>query len=409
MVELREFWEIVEDVWNEGLFGATVGQILIALGILVLAIIVRRLFARIVISNLRVLTQRTRGQFDDLVLDAIDPPLRLVPVILGVYLGFRALDMDPEYWDTLVTLVRSLVAFTIFWAIFRAVTPLSQVFERLNGMLGEATVLWIVKALKVIIAFIGGAVILQMWGIEVGPLLAGLGLFGVAVALGAQDLFKNLIAGVLILVEKRFAPGEWVLVDDVVEGTVESIGFRSTFIRRFDKAPVFVPNAKLSDNAVTNFSRMTHRRIFWKIGVEYGTTTEQLREICSAIEAYVTGNDDFAGREEVSTFVHVDSFNASSIDIMLYCFTKTTNWGDWLKIKEDLAYRIKDIVEGAGSAFAFPSQSVYLEKVPFDIPETFSPPGDKAEGDKQGGKAEAEKAERGSAGENGDGNTRDAA
>ncbi|MEN3952102.1 mechanosensitive ion channel family protein [Iodidimonas sp. SYSU 1G8] len=384
MVELREFWEIVQDVWNEGLFGATVGQILIALGILVLAIIVRRLFARLVISNLRVLTQRTRGQFDDLVLDAIDPPLRLVPVILGIYLAFRSLDMDPDYWDTLVTLVRSLVAFTIFWAIFRAVTPLSQVFERLNGMLGEATVQWIVKALKVIVAFIGGAVILQMWGIEVGPLLAGLGLFGVAVALGAQDLFKNLIAGVLILVEKRFAPGEWVLVDGVVEGTVESIGFRSTFIRRFDKAPVFVPNAKLSDNAVTNFSRMTHRRIYWKIGVEYGATTEQLREICSAIEEYVVGNEEFAGRDEVSTFVHVDAFNASSIDIMLYCFTKTTNWGDWLKIKEELAYRIKEIVEGAGSAFAFPSQSVYLEKVPFDVPETFMPPGEKAQGEGKG-------------------------
>ncbi len=91
---------------------------------------------------------------------------------------------------------------------------------------------------------------------------------------------------------------KWVLVDGVVEGTVELIGFRSTFIRRFDKAPVLVPNAKLSDRAVTNFSRMTHRRIFWKIGVEYGTDVDQLRQICSALLDYVASNDGFEHSDE---------------------------------------------------------------------------------------------------------------
>jgi MscS family membrane protein len=104
---------------------------------------------------------------------------------------------------------------------------------------------------------------------------------------------------------------------------------------------------------------------------------EQMRQICAEIESYVTGNDDFAGRDEVSTFVHVDSFNESSIDIMLYCFTKTTVWGEWLKIKEALAYKVKQVVEDAGSGFAFPSQSVYVEKFPADAPEAFTPPGER--------------------------------
>lgn len=374
-----EFWLIVQDVWRQGLFGATVGQLVIAVAIIALALIFRRLFARIVVGNLRLLTKRTKGTFDDRVVEAIAPPLRLVPVILGIYLACRTLELAPEYWEVVLQVIRSLVAFCIFWAFFRMMTPLSQVFERFAGMLGEATLQWLVKAVKAIVAFLGGAVILQMWGIEVGPLLAGLGLFGVAVALGAQDLFKNLIAGVLILVEKRFAPGDWVLVEDVFEGTVESIGFRSTFIRRFDKAPVFVPNAKLSDNAVTNFTRMTHRRIYWKIGVEYGTTTEQLRRICTDLQEYIAASDAFAGADEVSTFVHVDSFNDSSVDIMLYCFTRTTKWGEWLKIKEELAYKVKQVVEDASSGFAFPSQSLYLEKVPFDVPEVFDPPGETAQ------------------------------
>lgn len=387
MDNLNDFWLIVQDVWNRVVFGSTVGDLLIALGIFAVALVLRGLFARIVIGNLRMLTRRTRGTFDDLVLEAIAPPLRLVPVILGVYLSLRVLELAPEYWETALTFVRSLVAFAIFWAIFRALTPISAAFSGLNGMLGEATFQWLVKALKAIVAFIGGAAILQMWGIEVGPLLAGLGLFGVAVALGAQDLFKNLIAGVLILIEKRFAPGEWVLVDGVVEGTVESIGFRSTFIRRFDKSPVFVPNAKLSDNAVTNFSRMTHRRIYWVIGVEYGTTAEQLAEICGSLREYLASCDDFASGDEVSTFVHVDSFNDSSIDLMLYCFTRTTVWAEWLKIKEELAYKVKQVVEDAGTGFAFPSQSLYVEKVPQDGPEAFDPPGERDE--LQSGRREA--------------------
>ncbi|MCK5444122.1 MAG: mechanosensitive ion channel family protein, partial [Rhodospirillaceae bacterium] len=221
------------------------------------------------------------------------------------------------------------------------------------------------------------ASILELWGIKVGPILAGLGLFGVAVALGAQDLFKNLIAGILILAERRFNKGDWILVDGVVEGTVEHIGFRSTMVRRFDKAPVYVPNTKLADSAVTNFTAMTHRRIYWHLGVEYNTTIEQLRTIRDEIENYIFETADFADPKEVSTFVRIDRFSDSSIDIMLYCFTNTTNWGEWLEVKERLAYKIKEIVEGAGTGFAFPSRTIYVEAVPGEAPETFVPPSNK--------------------------------
>ncbi|HAQ35584.1 MAG TPA: mechanosensitive ion channel protein MscS, partial [Alphaproteobacteria bacterium] len=160
----------------------------------------------------------------------------------------------------------------------------------------------------------------------------------------------------------------------VVEGTVERINFRSTVVRRFDKGPVYVPNAELSDNAVINFSRMSHRRIYWMIGVEYKTTADQLRHICQQISDYVSGNEEFAGPPDVPQFVRVDSFGPSSIDIMLYCFTITRDWGEWLRIKEDLAFRIKDIVEGAGTGFAFPSQTIYFD----DGAEAFMPPQQKA-------------------------------
>ncbi len=371
---LNNFWTLIVDVWQTGLMGIDIGRLVTAVCIFAVFLILRRLFTRFVLSSLKGMARKTSTDIDDRAIDALENPIRFIPLVLGIFFVFEYLDF-PGTFDTIGdNLVRSLIAFAIFWALYRLVDPFSQFLNHLEKIFTAAMVEWLVKAIRAAFIFIGTATILQIWGIEVGPILAGLGLFGVAVALGAQDLFKNLIAGLLIIAEKRFNKGDWIRVDGTVEGTVESIGFRSTVVRRFDKAPVFVPNARLSDSAVTNFSSMTHRRIYWKIGVEYRTSVDQLRSIRDAIESYVANNDAFANPPDVVRFVRIDSFSDSSIDIMLYCFTRTTNWGEWLEIKEQLAYAIKEIVEGAGSAFAFPSQSLYIEATPDDSPETFLPP-----------------------------------
>jgi len=313
-------------------------------------------------------------------IDALEKPVRFVPVVLGFFLATQILDLAAPFEEIAAKLTRSLVAFTLFWGVVALVEPLSLVVGHLKEVFSETMIAWFVKAIRLLFMFIGAAAILDVWGIEIGPVLAGLGLFGLAGALAAQDLLKNLLSGVLILAEHRFRVGDWIKVEGVVEGTVETIGFRSTAVRQFDKALVQVPNSALAEGAVTNYSAMTHRRIYWKIGVVYGTTVEQLRTIRDEIEAYILGSDDFADPSEVATFVRVDSFGASSIDILLYCFTKTTVWGEWLAAKERLAYRIKEIVAAAGSEFAFPSTSLYVESLPGGAPEPFQPPAASAEG-----------------------------
>jgi MscS family membrane protein len=184
------------------------------------------------------------------------------------------------------------------------------------------------------------------------------------VGLGAQDLFKNLIAGMFVIGEKRFKNGDWIVAENVVDGIVENIGLRATKVRRWDMAPAYVPNSKLADNAVTNFGQMPYRRISWNIGLDYRTTIEQLRRIRDNTEAYILGNNDFAHPPDVLTFVRIDSLDDSSINLMVYCFSRTTDWGGWLKVKEALIYAIKTIVAEAGSDFAFPSRSLYIESLP---------------------------------------------
>ncbi len=374
MEKLREFWLLVLDVWQKGLLGIDIGRIVTALLIFFLFLLVRQLLAKFAIHRLKAIAKRTRFQFDDEVVEVLHKPLAFVPVILGFFFATEYLALSGSFAMIADRFLRSLIVYVIFWSLVRLVQPLSFLLHNLKEVFSKTMVNWLLKAIRVAFIFVGSATVLDIWGIQVFPILAGLGLFGVAVALGAQDLFKNLISGILIIAEHRFNPGDWIRVNAEVEGTVETIGFRSTLVRRFDKAPVYVPNSKLSDNSVINFSSMTHRRIYWMITVQYCTTVEQLRQIRDRIEEYICNSEEFAKPPEVPTFVRIDRFSDSSIDIMVYCFTKTIVWGDWLAIKEKLAYRIKEIVEGAGAGFAFPSRSIYLETVPAGQAEVFIPP-----------------------------------
>jgi len=372
--ELAEFWQLVVDVWQTSAFGIDIGKLLTAVGILLISWILRGVLVKPLIGILHRWVDQTSNDFDDRVLVALREPLALLPIIVGLFLAMEVLELEGIYLAASTNIVQSLIAFTIFWALYRSVEPVGMALSNFGRAVTRTMLEWLTRALRWLFVFLGVATILELWGIQVGPLLAGLGLFGVAVALGAQDLFRNLIAGLMILIEQRFHVGDWVKIDGVVEGTVERINFRSTTVRRFDKAPVFVPNTEFSDGVVTNFSAMTHRRIYWMIGLEYRTTVDQLRQVRNEIESYILRNDDFAKPPEVSTFVRIDKFNDSSIDIMLYCFTRTTNWGEWLAVKESLAFKIKDIVEEAGTGFAFPSQSLYVESLPGGTPDIFPIP-----------------------------------
>ncbi|WP_417513873.1 mechanosensitive ion channel family protein [Minwuia sp.] len=374
MNELQEFWNEIRLVWERGVFGVEIDSILLAIGIFLIFVILRGIFTKIVIASLSRLTQRTETTVDDQILEAMRGPLRFTFIVAGLFFASRVAPLPEAVDDYVVKIIRSLIAFTIFWAIYRMAVPLSFLLDTaMNAMrgqdLGEALKKFAIRVFRVIIVVLGVAAILEEWDFDIAAVLGGLGLVGMAVAFGAQNLIANLFGGLVIFLDKIFVEGHWIRSNDV-EGTVEKIGFRTTKIRRFDKALVTVPNSTLADEAVTNFSMMTNRRIYWMIGVEYRTTQEQLIQIVEGINDYVRNGEDFeTDPNRVSTLIHVDSFNDSSIDIMLYCFTKTTKWAVWMEVKERLLYHIKELVEEAGTGFAFPSSSLYVETVPFGKPE----------------------------------------
>ena len=363
---MNEFFKIFSDVWQEGLMGIGVTEMLVSIGIMLTAIMTRTFFVNRVIKWLDKLTEGTESSVDDILLDSVEKPLSYVPIVIGLYLLTVYLPISGSLGNFGTQLVRSLVAFTIFSALINSVTPLFSILSNRTWLTASMS-MWMERAIRVILWIICLAIILDVFGIQIGPLVAGLGLFSVAVALGAQDLFKNLIAGILIIGENRFQPGDRIEVTGELHGVVEQIGFRSTMIRLFNTAPMVIPNKDLSDVKVINHGNMIYRRLNWTINLLYSTTVEELKKICEQIESYIQKSKEFEENPSQAAFAKAAEFGASSIDVRILCYTRPSNLVEFSTTKENLMHEIMRIVRENGSDFAYPSTSVYVESTPDSI------------------------------------------
>jgi len=356
----NNFNELFLSVWNQGILGVDIFQILIGVGIFLVFLIFRGIISKVIIKRLDSIAKKTTNKLDDTFVQAMEGPARFLPIVLGFFIASYYMSFSEDGRAIVDTINRTLITIFIFWVIHQVIEPISYILSGLDKVLTRELIGWIIKSLKILIFILGLAAVLELWGIKIGPIIAGLGLFGVAVALGAQDLFKNLISGILVLVEKRFKIGDWILVENIIEGIVEKIGFRSTVIRKFDKSIAIIPNFQFAENAVINISQTTNWIISWTINLQYDSTVDQLKTIRNEIEDYIKKHEDY--KPDLGYAVRVDSFAESSIDMYVRCFTKTDDWDEWLAVKERLAIQIKQIVEKNSASFAFPSQSIYVEK-----------------------------------------------
>ncbi len=359
---IENFYTEILRVVNDGVFGVSLGDIAIIFIAIIFSLLIRSVVARILVNKVKKIVSKTGNKIDDKLFEALVPPFRLLPIVV-VFLSITLFfDIESTLGLYFQKINNTLSTIFVFWLIHQALIPFSNLFNKLEKILTKGLVLWILKSLKYLIIFLGVVAVLEVWGIKIGPVIAGLGLFGVAVALGAQDLFKNLISGIMILLEKRFQLGDVISVPGHTEGTVEHIGFRSTLIRKFDSTPITIPNYIFAEAPIMNYTNRTNRRINWTIGLEYNSTIEQIKNLTDSIKYYISNNSDFLVNENYKAFIRLDKFNDSSIDILVYCFTSTNDWEVYLEIKEKLASEIKSKVEEFNLNFAFPSQSIYIEK-----------------------------------------------
>jgi len=307
------------------------------------------------------LAKKTTSQVDDDILDSIKRPIDFLFIVIGANFAKTVLTIDPNFNGILDQILRSGFIIIVFWIIINVLAHLSQSITHITNRFGDKinpdVANFIIKSIRFFIIIIGFVAVLQEWGYNVSGFLASLGLVGMAFALAAKDTASNLFGSLVIFTDKPFKVGDWIKTPNV-EGTIETVGIRSTRVRTFAQALVTVPNGILANSAILNWSAMGKRRVKMDVGLTYDTSAKTIENIIQDIKEMLKIHDEI---HQETIHVYFSSFGSSSLNIFCYYFTKTTNWGEFMRVREDTYLQIMKIIEQNNANFAFPTQTLHIE------------------------------------------------
>ena len=290
--------------------------------------------------------------------------LLLLTVAITLLVGFPTLDFDPDLENVVNQIASLLGALAVVLVAYRAIEIFTDVLAKraaaTETKFDDQLVPLLRTSLKLFVSVVGGLFILQNLDVNISSLIAGLGLGGLAIALAAQDSVRNLLGGVTIFADKPFEVGDWVIVDGI-EGTVETVGFRSTRVRTFYNSLVTVPNGRLVDTGVDNMGKRRWRRYKTTLGVGYHTTPDQMQAFVEGIRAIISANP---GMRKDYFIVEFHGFGATSLDILVYCFMDAADWTDELRTRHVLNLDIMRLAERLQVDFAFPTQTLHIAEMP---------------------------------------------
>ena len=252
--------------------------------------------------------------------------------------------------------------YSIFWILLRIVDYIGLILvkraEETASKMDDQLIPFALEIIKFIVYVFAICVILSnVIGINIIALTTGLGIGGIALAMASKESLENLLGSFTIFLDQPFTVGDTVTVGSVT-GTVEKVGFRSTRIRTFDKSIVTLPNKKMIDAELDNLGMRPVRRVKFNVGLVYETSIEQMKHIVTDIQKMV---DDHP-KTNTEGKVRFQEFGSSSLDVLVLYFVDSPSWEDLIDVKEDINYKIMEIVKKHNSDFAFPSTTVYLQK-----------------------------------------------
>ncbi len=306
---------------------------------------------------------RTNNLWDDTLLHAARKPVVAFVWLQGVYWAAEVAHRysEAEIFKANATVLQVGFIFILVWTLLRLIKEGENILispMKMQKPMDYTTVNAVSKLSRAVVIITAVLIAMQSLGYSISGVLAFGGVGGIAVGFAAKDLLANFFGGFIIHLDRPFKVGDWVRSPDRnIEGTVEHIGWRLTTIRTFDKRPLYVPNATFTTIAVENPSRMTNRRIYETIGIRY-VDVGQMASIVADIKSMLQGHDDIDSDQTL--IVNFLAFNSSSLDIMVYTFTKTTEWVRFHEVKQDVLLKISDIIEGYGAEVAFPTRTLHL-------------------------------------------------
>ncbi len=300
---------------------------------------------------------------DESIAAAVYRPGRMAIAVFG---GYTALANSP--WERLAQTaflsnsMSSLLVIAFYWILynFSSTTNVlfSHFFTKAGRKLDPAISGLFSSFFHALIIFFALATVLSTWGFNISGFIAGLSIGGLAVSLAAKDSLANIFACLVILMDQPFHVGDWIICNNI-EGIVESISFRSTNVRTFTQALVYIPNSLIISTPIQNFTNRDMRRLEMTLGVTYDATREQLQALVEKITAYLKADPDILDEGITVAF---SNMGASSLDISIVCYCRHTSYTKYMKSKEKINLELLKLLEETGTSAAYPSTSVYIEK-----------------------------------------------
>lgn len=385
----------IQRVLPESISSLMLAKSIVSISVFVILFFFRHLIAHLIIKLLGFFSKFLKNQeVQEKIKHDISKPILWFLIISSISISLAILAFPKPASPDFVMWVNASYIITLSWlaiSLFKGygIAILGSIAEKNNTFRREVINL-LLKITYFLIILVAVLVLLKNFGFNISALIASLGIGGLAVAFAVKDMLANFFASVVLLFDNSFNQGDWIVCGDI-EGTVVEMGLRRTTIRTFDNAMLFVPNSLLANSSVRNWNRRKRgRRIRMQIGVTYSSTPDQIRSCVKDIKTMLLNHpkiakdtderpplshyeldlkqnivslDDLLGYKS-NLFVVLDEFADSSINILVYCFSTTVNWGEWLDVRQDVMLKIMDIIASHNLSFAFPSQSLYIEEMP---------------------------------------------
>lgn len=330
---------------------------------IVLVTLLARYLVGLLLGRLEVQLAKTANLWDDSFLAAASKPAGGLVWLVGLSLVLEVLirQSDAAIFETIAPVRELLVVLLLAWFLIRVIRQVEQrlMSDHYNAEpMDETTVLALGKLVRVAVIITSALVIMQTLGYSISGVLAFGGVGGLAVGFAAKDLLSNFFGGLMIYLDRPFAVGDWIRSPDKqIEGVVETIGWRQTRIRTFDKRPLYVPNSTFSHIAVENPSRMLNRRIYETIGIRYDDAAV-LKTIVEQVKVMMDQHPDLDHDQII--MVNFNAFGASSLDFFVYAYTNTTDWKEYHGVKQRVLLAIMDIILEHGADIAYPTSTIKL-------------------------------------------------
>ncbi len=310
-----------------------------------------------VTSALSLLLQLFKIKPWDLLKATIRDGFRTALIALAALVIIRTLNF-PELVDGIL---KRMLASAVL--LYLAVLGYRLIDKLISGTMSRSLAdseAWVITLVRVVIVILACTAILEVWDVNISSALTGVGVLGAGFAIALQDFLKNVVAGISNRGERRFRRGDWIATNEV-EGVIERIDLRSTMVMGFDRVPQFVPNNALSDAVLLNKSRIDHRRISWTVPLLMTSTDDQIDAVCADLKRHIEESGDFVTDGSRPVIVTVTGLSESSVDVMVYAFTKTSDWEAWLEICGRLVIALRGALTAANTALAYPTQTVHLQ------------------------------------------------